>query len=262
MRSRLLNALLYFPGPATEPAPFGEDVWCTTADGERLHALWVRAAPPVLGHVLFCHGNAGDVTDRAPYAALLAAAGLDVLLVDYRGYGRSSGRPSERGTALDARAALAALRERGGVDPARVVYLGESLGGAVALELAVEHPPAGLVLQSTFTGVRAMARLHYPMVPAAVVPDAYPSLRRIAGLRAPLLVLHGEEDELVPVSEGRALHDAAPEPKRLHVFAGRGHNDLLGTDGVEWIKAITSWLAALPAHRGGQAGPPPADHLA
>jgi hypothetical protein len=241
VRRRLLDALLYFPGPSAGPAPVGEDVWSETADGERVHGLWVAAAPPVLGHVLLCHGNAGDVVDRLPYAALLSAAGLDVLLFDYRGYGHSSGRPTEQGTYLDARAAREALLAREGVDPARLIHLGESLGGAVALELAIEHPPAGLILQSTFTGVRAIARQHYP-VPAAVVPDAYPSLRLIGGLRAPLLVLHGEDDDLVPVSEGRALHEAAPEPKRLHVIPGRGHNDLLGTDGVAWIDAVTSWL--------------------
>jgi len=114
-------------------------VWCTTADGERVHGLWLRAAEPAFGHVLFCHGNAGDVTDRLPYAVLLAAAGLDVLLFDYRGYGRSSGRPSEEGTHADARAAREALLGRQGVDPARLLYLGESLGGAVALRLAATH---------------------------------------------------------------------------------------------------------------------------
>jgi fermentation-respiration switch protein FrsA (DUF1100 family) len=256
VRRRLLNALLYFPGPSL-PAAAGEDVWCTTADGERIHGLWLAAAPPTIGHVLLCHGNAGDVTDRLPYAVLLAAAGLDVLLFDYRGYGRSTGRPSEQGTHADARAAREALLARDGVDPRRLIHLGESLGGAVALRLAVEHPPAGLVLQSTFTSVRAMARHHYPFIPAPVVPDAYPSLRLVRDLRAPLLVLHGEDDDLVPVGEGRALHDAAPEPKQLHVFAGRGHNDLLGRDGSAWIARWRGGLrtsSGLPHRRVGDGG--------
>ena len=188
--------------------------------------------------MLLCHGNAGNVGDRVIHAALLCAAGLDVLLFDYRGYGRSSGRPSERGTYRDARAARSALLSRPEVDPARVVYLGESLGGAVALELALAHPPAGLVLMSTFTSVRDMARRHYPIFPPPVVPDAYPSLRRVRELRAPLLVLHGGRDEIVPLLHGEELFEAAPEPKLMHVFEGAGHNDLVTLAGEEWAAAV------------------------
>jgi uncharacterized protein len=217
------------------------DVAIHTADGERLHAWWVPArAESSLGHVLLCHGNAGNVGDRVAHVELLVAAGFDVLAFDYRGYGRSTGRPSERGLQLDARAARDALLGRPGVDLARVVYLGESLGGAVALALALELPPAGLILQSAFTSVRDMARLHYPLIPPALVPDAYPSLRLIPGLRAPLLVLHGERDEIVPVAHGEALLDAAPGPKRMHVFPGAGHNDLAAR--TEWARAIAEWV--------------------
>jgi uncharacterized protein len=176
---------------------------------------------------------------------LLSAAGFDVLLFDYRGYGRSSGRPSEEGTYRDARAALTGLLEQRGVDPARVFYLGESLGGAVALDLALERPPAGLVLLSAFTGVRELSRLHYPLIPAAIVPDAYPTVRRIQELRAPLLVLHGDGDEIVPLSQGRDLFEAAPEPKRMHVFPGRGHNDLVTLAGPEFARVIASWASGL-----------------
>jgi pimeloyl-ACP methyl ester carboxylesterase len=191
--------------------------------------------------VLFCHGNAGNVGDRVPHLALLTDAGFDVLAFDYRGYGRSRGRPSEHGTVLDARAARAALLGREAVDPARVLYLGESLGGAVALALAVEQPPAGVVLQSTFTSVRDMARAVYPFVPRAVVPDAYPSLALVRRLRSPLLVLHGARDEIVPLMQGEALAEAAPEPKRLHVFPGVGHNDLVALAGETWARTIAAW---------------------
>jgi fermentation-respiration switch protein FrsA (DUF1100 family) len=176
----------------------------------------------------------------------LTAAGFDVLLFDYRGYGRSSGRPSEEGTYRDARAALACLLDQPRVDPARVFYLGESLGGAVALDLALEHPPAGLVLLSAFTGIRELGRLHYPFVPPALVPDAYPTLRRIRDLRAPLLVLHGDRDEIVPLSHGRALFESAPEPKRMHVFPGLGHNDLVPVAGAEFAQVIASWVGGPP----------------
>jgi pimeloyl-ACP methyl ester carboxylesterase len=246
---RLLNALLYLPArrvlqtPAAVGLPFA-DLELRTGDGERLHGWWVPATAPSRGHMLLCHGNAGNIGDRVPHLALLAAAGFDVLAFDYRGYGRSSGRPSEHGTYHDARAALGALLGRDGVDPARVLYLGESLGGAVALALAIESPPAGLILQSAFTSVRDMARLHYPFVPRPLVPDAYPSLRLIPRLKAPLLVLHGARDRIVPLIYGEALHDAAPEPKRLEILPHAGHNDMVAR---EWIDAIARWAAALPA---------------
>ena len=201
---------------------------------------------PARAHVLLCHGNAGNVGDRVLHAALLAGQGLEVLLFDYRGYGRSTGRPHEEGLDHDARAALAAATARRGVDPSRIFYLGESLGGAVALALALERPPRGLVLQSTFTGIRDMARLHYAFVPPFLVPDAYPSLRRIAALRAPLLVVHGDRDEIVPFSHGQRLFAAAPEPKRWHPVANAGHNDLLAVAGTGYAAAIAAWAAAIP----------------
>lgn len=243
----LLNALLYLPSPVIEQTPASaglvyRDLELETDDGERLHGWWVQRRAAWRGHVLLCHGNAGNVGDRVVHAAILSHAGFDVLLFDYRGYGNSSGRPSERGTYRDARAALAGLLRQPGVDPARVFYLGESLGGAIALELALAHPPAGLVLLSAFTSVRDMSRVHYGLIPVAAVPDAYPSLRRIGDLRAPLLVLHGEDDTIVPVEQGRALFEAAPEPKRLHVVAGVGHNDIVSLAGALLAQEIVSWV--------------------
>jgi fermentation-respiration switch protein FrsA (DUF1100 family) len=258
---RLLNSLLYFPSrailetPAERGLPFRELI-IPTPDGPILHGWWVAAQRPAVratglspdspaGHVLLCHGNAGNIGDRVLHAALLSAIGLDVLLFDYRGYGRSTGSPTEEGTYVDARAALEALLAQPEAEPGRVLYLGESLGGAVALELALEHPPAGLILHSTFTSVRDMARLHYPVIPPGVVPDAYPSLVRIATLAAPLLVLHGDRDEIVPVEHGRALFAAAPEPKRVHVFPGLGHNDLVPLAGRAYAEPIADWLREL-----------------
>jgi uncharacterized protein len=246
----VLGALLYFPSreilqtPADAGLAFDE-LGLATEDGQRLHAWWIAAPPPSLGHLLFCHGNAGNIGDRVLNAALLSAAGFDVLLFDYRGYGQSSGSPDEHGTYCDARAALAVLRQRPGLDPERIFYLGESLGGAVALNLAIESPPHGLILQSAFTSVRQAARRHYPFIPSAAIPDAYPSLRRIATLRAPLLVLHGDRDDIVPLAHGQALLDAAPMPKRLRVFAGLGHNDLVERAGIEYAQEIADWAASL-----------------
>jgi fermentation-respiration switch protein FrsA (DUF1100 family) len=247
---RVLNSLLFFPSRAILETPdaYGleyRELRMTAPDGPVLHGWWVGSGPQSLGHVLLLHGNAGNVGDRVLHAALLAAAGFDVLLVDYRGYGRSTGHPTEDGTYSDARAARAALLLQPEVDPARVLYLGESLGGAVALELALEHPPAGLVLQSTFTSVRDLARVHYPFVPAGAVPDAYPSLTRIPGLSAPLLVLHGDRDDIVPLAHGKALYAAAPGPKQLHVFEGLGHNDLVPSAGPAYAEPIARWATGV-----------------
>jgi len=242
----LVNSLLYFPSRSLSVSPavvglVARDVEIPTEDGERLHAWWFRTPDEPLGHVLLCHGNAGNVADRLLHARLLTDVGFDVLVFDYRGYGRSTGRPDEEGTYRDARAARTTLLKLEGIDPRHVVYLGESLGGAVALALAIEAPPRALVLTSTFTSVRDMARLHYPVVPAVLVPDAYPSLARIPGLRCPVLILHGDRDEIVPVAHARSLLAAAPEPKQLRVFAGAGHNDLLDRDGHAWAAAIAEW---------------------
>lgn len=246
----LLSSLLYFPSRTIIETPEQagldyRDLEVETDDGERLHGWWIGTQTASLGHLLLCHGNAGNVGDRVLHAALLTAIGFDVLLFDYRGYGRSSGRPTEEGIYRDARAALSCLVEQPAVDPARVFYLGESLGGAVALDLALERPPAGLVLLSAFSGVRELGRLHYPFVPTALVPDAYPTLRRIHELHAPLLVLHGDRDDIVPLSQGTALFEAAPGPTRMHVFPGLGHNDLVTLAGAEFARVIASWVSGI-----------------
>jgi uncharacterized protein len=246
----LLNSLVYFPARelARTPADLGlaaREVAIDTDDGERLHGWFVAAQAPARGHVLLCHGNAGNVGDRVEHAQLLTGVGFDVLLFDYRGYGRSSGRPSEEGTYRDARAARESLLGQEGVEARQVVYLGESLGAAVALMLALEVPPRGLVLQSAFTSLREMAREHYPFVPRLLVSDAYPSLARIRRLESPVLVLHGEDDDIAPAAHGRTLFGAAPEPKTLRLFPGLGHNDLVPLAGHEYAGAIAAWFDGL-----------------
>jgi hypothetical protein len=251
MMTAFLNSLLYFPSRTfyATPADAGlehEEIAFDAEDGMRLHGWWMPAQRrPALAHVLLSHGNAGNIGDRVVHARLLADAGLDVFLFDYRGYGLSEGSPDEAGTYRDARAAREALVRQAGVDAGRVVYLGESVGGAVALALAVEAPPLGLVLQSAFTSIRDMGRLHYPFIPPALVPDAYPNLRRIAELRSPLLVIHGDRDDIVPVAHGRALFEAAPQPKRIEIVRGAGHNDLLEAMGASYGTTIAEWARTL-----------------
>ncbi|MBF6213356.1 alpha/beta hydrolase [Nocardia puris] len=252
----ILHALTYLPQHREllqTPAVLGLDfteVTPRTEDGETLHGWWVRAREPI-GHVLFAHGNAGNIGDRVAIFALLAEAGFDVLAFDYRGYGRSTGRPTELGTYLDARAARKALLAQPGVDPERVLYLGKSLGGGVLTELATVHPPAGLILMSTFTGLRDAATSIYPFLPRPLVPDAYPTLRRIPTLTTPVLIVHGDQDELLPLRHAQRLHAAAHHPKRLHIVPGAGHNDVIPLLGADWTTLLRTWTEEiLPDRRG------------
>jgi pimeloyl-ACP methyl ester carboxylesterase len=241
----LLGSMLYFPERKflTTPADVGLTYSDLEFDGR--HGWWVGARGDRVGHLLLCHGNAGNIGDRVLHAQLLTAVGFDVMLFDYSGYGQSVGSPDEDTTYADARAARECLLEQPGVDPARVFYLGESLGGAVAIELASAHPPAGLVLLCTFTSVRAMARAHYKVIPAALVPDAYPSLDRIRDLHVPLLVIHGDRDDIVPFEQGKDLFDAAPGPKRMRVVPGASHNDVLDQAGEALAREIAGWAEQL-----------------
>jgi fermentation-respiration switch protein FrsA (DUF1100 family) len=247
-------------GIAHTPGDFGidyDDLTLETSDGERIGAWWVPAARARRGHVLYAHGNAGNVGDRIPVIALLAQAGLDVLAFDYRGYGASTGRPDEHGTYRDARAALAALLARPEVDPKKVVYLGKSLGGAVVLELAQHHRPAGLVLMSTFTSFRDAAAAVVPVLPRLLVPDAYPSIDRIRRSDVPVSIMHGEDDRLLPVRMAHELHAAARGPKTLATFPGAGHNDIILRQGAAWARTVAEFTADVENSAGGTR----ADHI-
>ncbi len=239
----LERGLIYHPSRTLEgtPTAFGlafEDVEVTTADGVEIHG-WLLPGTRA-GTLLYCHGNAGNISNRLPkLEAFHNRLGLSILIFDYRGYGRSAGAPDEAGTYVDARAMRDWLRER---DAGPVIYLGASLGSAVATALAVEDPPAGLVLEAPFTSVPAMASL---TVPGAgwLFRTRYDTLAAIARSTAPLLVLHGEADEVVPNRMGRAVFDAAGEPKTLVTIPGAHHNDAYEVGGAVYWDAWTAFLA-------------------
>ena len=250
--------LIYFPSqvvpPATTLLPASQEVAFDTGDGLRLSAWFVPAAGHTSGMtVLVCNGNGGNRASRAPLAAALSRAGLAVLLFDYRGYGGNPGTPTETGLLTDARAARAYLASRDDVDPARLIYLGESLGAAVAVALAVEQPPLVLVLRSPFSSLVDMGRLHYPLLPVGLLLwDRYPSVERIGRVAAPLLVVAGEQDRLVPVAQSRRLYEAATDPKRFVLIPGADHNDLALLAGDLVIGEVVRFLhdtAAAPTVR-------------
>ncbi len=195
--------------------------------------------------VLVCNGNAGDRSMRAELAAALNRVGLSVLLFDYRGYGGNPGSPSEEGLAADARAAQAWLAAQPDVDPNRIVYFGESLGAAVAIGLAVQRPPAALVLRSPFTSLADVGAVHYPWLPVRrLLLDRYPSIDRIGSVRAPVLVIAGDRDNIVPESLSKRLYDAAVEPKRYALIPGAGHNDRALLDGPRMLHEIERFLSS------------------
>ncbi len=222
--------LLYLPGRTVSPVdaalPGAEEATLRTDDGIELLS-WYLPPPSEDGTVVIVfHGNAGTIADRAPLARRLTAAGLGVLLVEYRGYGGNPGSPSEEGLGRDARAAVRFVESRPEVRPDRIVYLGESLGAAVAVDVATARPPAVLVLRSPFASLVEVARVHYPFVPQALVTERYPSRDRIRNLDVPVLVVAGDRDSIVPLAQSRAVYEATPGPKRLVVVEGADHNDV------------------------------------
>jgi uncharacterized protein len=253
--------LIYFPAPRQVPAAASvlagvQEVVIQTEDGIRLGGWFLPAPGGGRGPaVLVCNGNAGSRALRAPLAAALSRAGLSVLLFDYRGFAGNPGRPSEDGLAADARAAQAWLAARPEVDPGRVAYLGESLGAAVALRLAVERPPAALVLRSPFTSLADVGRLHYPWLPVGLLlADRYASAARVARLAVPVLVVAGERDTIVPAALSRRLYDRAPAPKRLVLVPEADHNDAVLLDGHQTVAEVLRFLegtAVLGARRRG-----------
>ncbi len=202
-----------------------QDVWLRARDGVRLHAWWVDP-PGARVATLFLHGNAGNVTHRVPHIREIAAAGSAVLALDYRGYGKSEGRPTERGLYADADAAYDQLEAFG----RPIVLHGESLGSAVAVDLAARRPCAALVLEAPFTSARAIAGRVLPVLGPLLI-SSYDSTEKIKRVRAPLLVMHGDRDSIVPIELGRALYDSAPEPKTFWTIPGAGHNDIVEAAG-------------------------------
>jgi uncharacterized protein len=239
----LQRQLIYFPDPSAPPPaarvlPGAQDVTLHTADGLRLTAWFVRPPPGTPDRrvgVLAAPGNAGNRLARAPLAAALAKLGMTVLLVDYRGYGGNPGHPSQDGLAADVRAARAYLT--GKAD--RLIYYGESLGAAVVTALAVEHPPAGLVLRSPFTDLAAVGREHYPFLPVRfLLRDRYPVTDLISRVGAPTVVVYGTADSIVPPAQSVIVANKAAGPVRLVAVAGADHNDPALLTGSQLLEAI------------------------
>jgi len=236
------DRLIFLPPPATyRDGP--ETLRVTTADGVGISArhLVNRHAEYT---ILYSHGNAEDLGLVAPLLARFREWGFAVFAYDYRGYGTSAGRPSERGAYADVDAAYTYLTGTLGVPPARVIAYGRSVGSGPAVDLAIRRPLAGLVVESGFvTAFRVMTRV--PLLPF----DKFRNVDKIARVRCPVLVMHGEEDDIVPIAHGRRLFRAAPEPKRFLWVKAAGHNDLTEVAGDRQARALREFADLLQASR-------------
>jgi fermentation-respiration switch protein FrsA (DUF1100 family) len=240
--------LMYFPDTRrTLPAEVGlsgvDERTIQTSDGNRLIA-WYGKARPGRPTLLYFHGNGGSLAVRASRIARFMDEGWGVYMMTYRGYGGSTGSPSEAANVSDARLAYASLVKEG-VPPNAVVVYGESLGSGIAVRIAAELPVCGVILDAPYTSIVDVAAKAYPFLPVRpFLIDRYETTRYIAGIKAPLLILHGERDGVVPVAMGRELARLAPEPKRLVIFPNGRHSDLY-INGNNAIDAVRSWIAGL-----------------
>ena len=246
----LERMLVYYPtrDVLDDPARIGlafQDVFITTGDGVRLHGWFIPFAG-ARQTVLILHGNAGNIGHRVPWLGMLYGLRVNLLIVDYRGYGRSGGRPFEKGLYEDAVGTyLWWARNRSGSDQ-QLVLLGESLGGAVAVDLAARVRVDGLILQSTFTSAWDMAKTILPLgLLQPLIRVKFDSESKIRQITCPKLILHGSRDDIVPLRLGKRLYDAAMPPKDFCEFPLAGHNDLVWTAGPEYLERISEFLRAV-----------------
>ncbi|RJX35530.1 MAG: alpha/beta hydrolase [Desulfarculus sp.] len=249
--SSIVESQIFFPEKDLYATPTAlglayEDVWLTAADGTRLHG-WHLPAPGARHLLLFCHGNAGNISHRLDNLARLQQAGLASFIFDYRGYGRSQGSPSEAGMYQDAEAAFDWAQQKAAGQGGRVVVFGRSLGGVAAVYLATVRSPAGLILESTFTNLGDMARSFLPLPGlGGWLGKRFNSLGRAPQVRAPVLVLHGDADEIVPLALGQALFAALPPPKQFVLLQGAGHNDTYLRGGAAYFQRLKEFVDKIP----------------
>ena len=226
--------------PSQMEIPY-EDVRFQNEEGLTLHGWYFKGKKDTT--LLYLHGNAGNIGDRLDKIQFLKRLGWSIFIFDYQGYGGSEGNPTIDGVLKDSEAAFRYLKEARKCPNEQIVLFGESLGGTLALHLSQSEPTAAVILESTFTSLRDVARQVYSFLPSFVVPDVYRSIDLIRHIKAPLLVIHGTNDEIVPFAMGKKLFDAAPHPKKLFAVPKAHHNDVYLTK-LEYLKEIEEFLAS------------------
>lgn len=241
-----------YPNGIWNPEPYGlraTDVWFESLDGTDLHGWWIphRRARATL---LYCHGNSGSIAHQIGAMRFLRRLRTHLFVFDYRGYGRSGGRPSEAGLYRDVRAAWRQVVDVLGQAPSSVLLFGHSLGGAVAIDCALDHVPAGLIVQSSFTDMRQAARAVFPTLPVHwMARSRFRSLDKVGRLETPKLFVHGAADGSLPVAMSERLHAAASDPKDLYVVRGAGHNDVYRHGGLAYLRRLGRFIEACVSAR-------------
>jgi fermentation-respiration switch protein FrsA (DUF1100 family) len=241
-----------------EIVPKVEDCYFETSDGLRLHG-WLcvphRKSGSLLTPVptemvlLWFHGNAGNITYRYDMIRGMMELPVEVFIIDYRGYGKSEGKPTERGLYLDARAAWEYLTSTRGIPAERIVVFGKSLGGAPAIDLASHVEPAGLIVQSSFTSASDMAATVLPFFPTVFLHTKMDSIHKIASVHCPKLFIHSPADEIIPYKLGRRLYEAAPEPREFYEVKGASHNSTYIVGGKPYFDAIRRFAKSCRASK-------------
>jgi fermentation-respiration switch protein FrsA (DUF1100 family) len=231
-----------------------EDVWFAAADGVKLHGWYCSplvkpgSGDPAMKSrkvLLWFHGNAGNISHRYEMMTEMVKLPIDVFIIDYRGYGRSEGTPSESGLYKDADAAWSYLTDNRGLAPGSIVLFGKSLGGAVAVDLATRVSPSGLIVQSSFTSIADMADTVVPVLVRPFLSTRMASITKVGQIGCPKLFIHSRNDDVIPYKLGRRLFDAASEPKRFHEVRGARHNDTYIIGGKQYFDALREFLTDL-----------------
>lgn len=245
---RLENIIIFYPDKALDDSPSNwnlpyRDIQFLTPDGQKLHGWFfpVSAKSPVL---LFCHGNAGNVSHRIENIKFLVKRDISVFIFDYRGYGQSSGRPSEKGVYIDGIAAYDYLTEIEKISPDRILVFGRSLGGSVAIEVALQRSVKCLIIESTFTSTKDMAKTIFPFfVVSPFLPHNYNNIFKIADVSVPKLIIHGKNDKIVPFTMGKRLFAQATGQKTFLLLDGAKHNDTYIIGGKDYFEAISNFIS-------------------
>ena len=227
--------------------PHLRDCWMTAEDGVKIHG-WLAPADSAIATVVISHGNGGNISYLLPVMRELQRRGLSVLMYDYRGYGRSEGSPDEEGIYRDGRAAFDYAVKLPEVEAERIILWGTSLGGAVAVDVATQRPAAALILESTFSSAKDVARTAYPFLPARFfLRTKFNSVEKIQKIRIPLLFMHGTHDSIIPIELGRRLFRVAHNPKEFYEIPAADHNDTFSVGGAEYFETVIRFArTALP----------------
>ena len=219
------------------------DIYWTAEDGNRTHG-WFLENPDSDVVLVYFHGNAGSISGRFPWAVELMGAGVSVLMVEYRGYGRSEGEPSEQGIYADAHAVWTWLTEERNISSANIILYGKSLGGGAVTELASQNTPGGVVLQSTFTSIPDMAKRILPLVPRFLIQTQFDNESKLRRIEAPTLIIHSRTDDLIPFEQSERNARAAKNLVSHLIFDGYGHNDLVTYQGTAIVHAIANLVSS------------------